>query len=186
MARALTAAFEAATQANHVRPVMLLELMLTVPVRLWTGIGDIFWSGATWTGAGNLLGVGSVQETQELRAAGMDISLSAIPSEMLSLALVEPYQGKAARVYIGAFNVNTGALITDPYMIFGGRIDTVNVIDGAEEATISVALENRLIDLERPRERRYDDADQQAEHPGDRFFEFVPSLQDQEIKWGKG
>lgn len=186
MARALTAAFEAATKADLVKPVLLVELMISTPVRLWTGIGDIVWSGATWTGAGSLLGVGQVQETTELRAAGMDISLSAIPSEMLSLALAEKYQGKAARVYLGAFDTNTGGLLTDPYMLFGGRIDTLSVVDGAEEATISVSLENRLIDLERGRERRYQDADHQAEYPGDRFFEYVPSLQDIEVKWGKG
>ena len=186
MARSLTAGMLAATTADHIKPVLLIELMISVPVRLWTGIGDIVWSGATWTGAGNLLGVGAVQETQELRAAGMDVSLSAIPSEMLALALQENYQGKRARVYVGAFNTNTGALIADPYMIFGGSIDSMNVRDGAESATITLALENRLIDLERPRERRYDNQDQQAEWPGDKFFEFVPALQDKEIKWGKG
>ena len=38
------------------------------------------------------------------------------------------------------------------------------------------------VDLERAEVRRYTDADQQAEYPGDRFFEFVPALQEAEIR----
>ena len=38
------------------------------------------------------------------------------------------------------------------------------------------------MDLERAEVRRYTDADQQAEYPGDRFFEFVPALQEAEIR----
>ena len=38
------------------------------------------------------------------------------------------------------------------------------------------------MDLERAEVRRYTDADQQAEYPGDRFFEFVAALQEAEIR----
>ncbi len=46
----------------------------------------------------------------------------------------------------------------------------------------ALTCESRLVDLERAEVRRYTDADQQAEYPGDRFFEFVPALQEAEIK----
>jgi hypothetical protein len=42
--------------------------------------------------------------------------------------------------------------------------------------------ESRLVDLERAEVRRYTDADQQAEYQGDRFFEYVPALQEAEIR----
>jgi hypothetical protein len=38
------------------------------------------------------------------------------------------------------------------------------------------------VDLERAEVRRYTDADQQAEYQGDRFFEYVPALQEAEIR----
>jgi hypothetical protein len=47
---------------------------------------------------------------------------------------------------------------------------------------VTLSCESRLVDLERAEVRRYTDADQQGEHPGDRFFEFVPALQEAEIK----
>ena len=58
---------------------------------------------------------------------------------------------------------------------------SVAVVDGAEPR-ISLTCESRLVDLERAEVRRYTDADQQAEYPGDRFFEFVPALQEAEIR----
>ncbi|AWV21498.1 Transcriptional regulator, LacI family [Roseomonas mucosa] len=54
------------------------------------------------------------------------------------------------------------------------------VVDGAEPR-VSLTCEGRLVDLERAEVRRYTDADQQAEYPGDRFFEFVPALQEAQI-----
>ena len=45
---------------------------------------------------------------------------------------------------------------------------------GAGKSTVSVLLAERGAVIV--------DADQQAEYPGDRFFEFVPALQEAEIR----
>jgi hypothetical protein len=50
-------------------------------------------------------------------------------------------------------------------------------------ASVTVRLENRLADWERPRLRRYTDEDQQRAHPGDKGFEFVTSTVDKDIVW---
>jgi hypothetical protein len=60
-------------------------------------------------------------------------------------------------------------------------MDVMEVTDGAE-GRISLTCESRLVDLERAEVRRYTDADQQAEYQGDRFFEYVPALQEAEIR----
>lgn len=185
MVRTLTVGMEAATLADAVKPVLLVEMMFTSPARIWTGIGDIVWNGATWSGVGTLLGVGQIEETREIRATGLDISLSGVPSELISLALAEPYQGKTAKVYIGAFNTAGGALIADPYLAFSGRMDVMTIAERPDSPVINISTESRLIDLERPRERRWDHQDQITDHPGDMFFEFVSSIQNVEITWGK-
>jgi len=186
MARTLPAGFEAATIAEVVVPVILVEALFdSAPVRLWSGIGNLVWNGGTYAGAGALLGVGTAMETQEMRATGMDITLSGVPSELLSLALAEPYQGRECRVYLAVLNTNTGALLADPYMIFSGRMDTMTVSENGDTASIGLATESRLIDLERSRERRYEDSDQKMDYPSDNFFEYVQSIQDATITWGK-
>jgi hypothetical protein len=55
----------------------------------------------------------------------------------------------------------------------------------AETATVSISYEGRLIDLERPRARRYTHDDQQIDFPGDRGFEYVPTLQEWNGVWGR-
>ena len=52
-------------------------------------------------------------------------------------------------------------------------------------ATITLNCESRLIQLERPKNRRYTHEDQQERLTGDLGFEFVTDLQDKEIIWGK-
>lgn len=186
MARNLTAGMVTATSAGRVAPILLLEMLFdSAPSRVWSGWGDLSWAGRTFTGAGTLGSVSPVEEATELRATGVDVTLTGIPSAVLSLALAEPYQGRLATVWMGAMDVNTFALIADPYQIFQGRMDVMTVQDGAETATVTISVESRLIDLERSRERRYDDADQKIDYPTDRFFEFVPSLQDIQITWGQ-
>lgn len=186
MARNLTAGLEAATLASNVAPIMLLELSFdATPTRVWSGWGDLVWNAKTFTGTGTLGAVSAVEEATELRATGLDVSLSGIPTSVLSLALSEPYQGRTATIWMGALDLNTFALIADPYQLFQGRMDVMTVSDAGDTATITISIESRLLDLERSRERRYDDADQQIDHSGDKFFEFVPSLQDIQIKWGQ-
>jgi hypothetical protein len=185
MSRSLTAPMEAATLAPVICPILLVEALFdSGTVRMWSGFGDLSWGG-TWIGAGNLLGIGDVTEASELRATGLDVSLSGIPSEMLALALSEPYQDREARVYLGVFDTNTGALLADPYLVFGGRMDVMQIEDGGQSAKISISVESKLIDLERGRERRWEDADQTAFFPGDRFFKFVQSVQDVTLTWGR-
>jgi hypothetical protein len=186
MARNITAALEAATTSSRVAPIVLVELVFdTVTTRVWSGWGDLVWGARTFTGAGTLGSVSPVEEAAELRATGLDLTLSGIPSSVLSLALSENYQGRVATVWLGALDTNTYALIADPYQSFQGRMDVMTVNDGGEAATITISVESRMIDLERSRERRYDDTDQKMDYPTDRFFEFVPSLQDITIAWGQ-
>lgn len=186
MPRNLTPTMEAATLAEVVVPIVLIEALFdSGAVRMWSGIGNLTFNSQTYLGAGNLLGIGTVQETQELRATGVDITVSGIPSEMLSLALSEAYQGRVCRVYVGALNTNTGALVGNPYQVFAGTMDVMSISDGGETASIGIAVESRLIDLERGRERRYEHEDQQIDYPGDLFFQYVPTLQDATITWGR-
>jgi hypothetical protein len=51
--------------------------------------------------------------------------------------------------------------------------------------TITVAIENKLVTLQRPNIRRYTSANHKLRHPTDTFFDFVQALQDKEIAWGR-
>lgn len=99
--------------------------------------------------------------------------------------LVRELRRDKARMYLGFINEDFTTLIADPFLIFDGRMDTAEIADGGDTATITLTAESRLRDLERVRTRRYTDADQQSRFPGDKGLEYVPSLQDKQIVWGR-
>ena len=163
-------------------PVVLVELdFASGPFRAWTGLGQLNWAGKVFEGVGSIGAVGEVEETVELRAVRLTLALSPVPQEVVDIALAErSFRLRPARLW-GALLDAEGAFVADPFPLWAGLMDTMEVTDGAEPR-VALTCESRLVDLERAEVRRYTDADQQAEYPGDRFFEFVPALQEAEIK----
>lgn len=184
MARTLTPGLAAETLAAQLSPILFLEFETAGGTsRAWTGYGTISWNGQSWTGLGHLLGVSAIEESGDVQANGVSISLSGVPAELVSIALAQVRQNKPVRIWLGALNAS-GGVIADPYLMFQGRFDTAAIEEGAETATITVQAENRLIDLERPRARRYTPDDQAIDYPGDKGLEYVASIQDLTLKWG--
>jgi hypothetical protein len=183
MSRDLAGGLQTETLAAQLSPVLFLAFDTAAGTsRAWTGVGTIAWDGADWTGLGNLLGVSAIQETGDVQANGVSISLSGVPAALVSLALVSVRQGKAVKIWLGALNAS-GGVIADPYLVFQGRFDTASIAEGGDSATITVQAENRLIDLERARTRRYTPEDQAIDYPGDKGLAFVASIQDIAIIW---
>lgn len=184
-ARPITAALLTALQARDVHPLILVEAEFdSGTVRMWNGNATLSALGVDWVGTGLLLSSSQVEETSEIRAAGVQIGLSGIPSSMLSIVLAEDYQGRPGRMYLGAFNVATGALIADPLLVFEGRIDTMPISESGETAQVVASLESRLIRLEKAARRRYTAADQRFDYPDDAGLDFVSAIQDVQIVWG--
>ena len=172
----------AAATAPVVAPVILCELdIATGAFRVWSGLGTLNWAGRSFQGIGDIGAMGEVEETVELRAVRLTLALSPVPQEVIDIALSErSYRLRPARLWLALLD-ESGAFAADPFPLWAGIMDTMEVVDGAEPR-VTLACESRLVDLERAEVRRYTDTDQQAEFPGDRFFEFVPALQDAEIR----
>ena len=172
-------------QASVFRPILFLEgVFASGTLRLCTGVESFVWAPYTWIGAGNLLQISEIQESSDVEATGFTISLSGQPSANIAIALASCRQGSICRIWLGALDAD-GALIADPVLLRRGRLDVPSIDDTGEECTISITYEDRLVDLERARERRYTTADQQIDYPEDLGFQFVPSLQDAVDVWGK-
>lgn len=183
--RSITAANKAALTAQQVMPLYLVEAQFdSGTVRYWNGYTDLTALGETWLGAGNLMSVSAVEETSEIRAAGMQLGFSGIPTAMLSVVLAEDYQGRPVNFYLGALDTATGAVVADPMLVFNGRIDTMPIVEDGKTATIVASVESRLIRLEQASRRRYTHEDQQVDFPGDLGLQHVAAIQDVQIVWG--
>ena len=190
-----------------VRPFNAVELKFDGDnvIRLWTGVGTLTLDdGTNWIGAGTLLSISDVEETAEIAVKGATVSLSGIPSEVISLALSEPYQGRVCNIYFGTFiqgsilqesasyillqdgsRINLENQSTNFSELFSGYMDQMNIDESAETSTISVTVENRLVDLERARVARYTSGYQKSIYAGDLGLDFIEDLQDQQIAWGR-
>ncbi len=184
--RDITAALKTEILSDIVMPVIFVELQFSGGTqRFWTGLGTIGWNGEEWSGTGSFGGISKMEETAQIKAAGVTLSLSGIDSAQLSIAFTQTYQGRPAKVWLGALDVASRALVVDPALVIGGRMDTMVIEEEGSTSKISLSVENELIDLERPREFRYTSEDQKEYFNNDTFFDYVTSLQDAVIYWGR-
>jgi hypothetical protein len=149
----------------------------------WTGVGTLSWDSKSWIGTGAFGSVSAIEETDQIRASGIQVSLNGIASANVSLALQSCRQGAAGKVWLALLD-SAGAIVGTPYLAFSGRLDVPVIDDAGDSATISISYESRLADLDRPRVRRYTDADQRAEYPADGSMRYIAGLQDKQIAWG--
>tara|TARA_R110000803_G_scaffold53853_1_gene110424 strand:- start:402 stop:953 length:552 start_codon:yes stop_codon:yes gene_type:complete len=173
-----------ALSANELYPFFAIELMFsTSPLYLWTGLGELTIGGITYTGTGSLLNISEVKETADIAAAGAVLTLSGIPTDVLSLALQEPYQGRLCYIKFGMLTtVDNPTSLTD---LFVGYMDQMNISEEADTSTLALGVESKLIDLERPRVQRYTSASQKSRYANDLAFDFIPDLQDRPLSWGR-
>lgn len=185
MARALTAAMLAAMDTGVLRPLLLYQGEFSGgTVRLFTGHGTLSWNGYTWTGDETMMRFSPVGEAGDLGAVNFTVALNGQVTSLLSVALAQVQRGKPGSVWLGLLD-SSNALISDPFLCFRGRADKPVIDPNPEEAVVAVAYESRLIDFSRRRERRYTDEDQKIDYPNDLGFEYVPSLQDTVIRFGR-
>ena len=194
MSRTLDASIISALSSGDIEPFFAFKMEFdTTTLLLYTGLGTITIGSDTYTGVGSLLSFTDVEESADIGAKKVTITLSGIPSTNLSLALTEPYQGREVTILFGIRNANVVYLIdvtdsTEPNAsstLFVGYIDQMDITEGPETSSISVVLESKLLELERSRVLRYTSAIQKALYTGDKGFDFVDELQGQTFNWGR-
>jgi hypothetical protein len=184
MSRSLTSAVQTALADLNVALVMFVQLEFdsgTVYVTSLAYSKD--WDGHIWVGLGSLGSIEPITEGENIEAYGINLTLSGIDTALMSAMLSEQYQGRAVTIWMGALDADH-QVIADPVVVFKGRMDTPDIEVGAT-ATIRLACEGRLADLDRPRVRRYSHEDQIAVYPADKGLEFVPQMVEKQLYWGQ-
>lgn len=184
MSRDITSGFNAEIISDHVKPFILFQAVFdSGTIRFWSGVGDLVHDGDIYTGAGHLLKMDDMDETTQIEAKGINLTLSGVPVSLISIALTEKYQRRKITIDLGFFD-NSDAIIADPFRFFSGQADVMAISDGGDTATISLSAENDLLILQRVNERRRTNEDQKIELSTDTFFSEVTSLQSKSIVWG--
>ncbi len=210
MSRSLNAEMLSAISAGTVYPFYTVDLMfdeitdVSAPLYLWTGNGTVTIDGNDYIGTGQFLELSTFEETTDISARNATLTLSGIPSDLLSLALQIPYQGRKCIIQFGVFvkdkilkedgfyllTESNGKYILEAQnksrsIVFSGYMDQMKITEAGDTSQISLTVESRLVDLERVRVRRYTSEDQKSRFTSDLGFDFVNDLQDKEIFWGR-
>lgn len=185
MPRPFSAAMTAQITGSYLRPAFFAQLhFLSGDVFVWSGIGTVNWNGHDFLGLGQFGQISTIEESNDIKANNLTLTLSGVPSDSLSQALNETRQGNAVTLWFGCVG-DGGDVVADPVKSFAGRMDVPLIEEGATTCTISITVESILVDLQRSRLRSYTHEDQQIDFPGDLGFEYVPGLQDWNGVWGK-
>lgn len=196
MSRIVPAALVTALGNAQIEPFFAIEMMFDTrtitfngesidvgPLRLWSGMYDktisVQGSNQTFTGSGGLLTIGGLEETGDLSAKAVTLTLSGVPSSIISLALQEPYQRRVCRIYFGVEGVS------DVVEIFTGKMNTMRLLDSDSTATVELSVESKLVELERSSDWRYTDESHKLRYAGDSFFSYVQNIQDAQVLWGR-
>jgi len=156
----------------------LIELLFATPIRETTHHSKILYAANNYVPLSNILGFTDIVESldQELGTLELDIAAS---DAMISAVLGENITFQ--QLIIRRATVNNPA---DAVIDYDGRCSNYRASEDPEtgENVLILTFHNQNIDFNKVMGRRANDADQQALHSGDKFFEFSGDSKD--IKWG--
>ncbi len=189
MARSIGSNFLAQLNSSEIRPFYAIKMNFTSGALLLnTTYNDLVIGGNTYLSSGHILNISQIAETSDTKASGIQINLTGLDSSILSAGLNDDVAGMVVEVYFGVLTTTSNAdvIVDTPYKIFEGFIDTMVLDEQGISSTLKFTVENKMIILEKPTDRRYTDEDQKDLFPNDRGLEFVASLQNKSIAWGGG
>jgi hypothetical protein len=180
-----------------IKPAVFIDLGFTNPLYINSTQKNYTVDSNVYHGAGALLGFSGVEETSDMGATGITLTLGLSSagsiSNVLTAAINADYQGADIKIYLALLDddneiVGNGST---PYLapLFFGFMDTMSISDAGDGAVIQLTAESNLIRLGRVHSRRYTDEDQQeywnTNSFTDKGLNLVNRIQEQVSIWGR-
>lgn len=197
MSRGLNSTAVTALSAKEVEIYFAVELQFqTATLRLWSGVGELFIDSELYTGGGAMIGLSRIDETFEISSRGAQVSLSGIPRgelEVMNLAYSDNYQGRTAKIMLCIQDADSPRDLTDLSVdhgsvfdtIFTGFMDVLQIEESGETSNITLSIESRLVQLQRPKNIRYTHQYQTSRFSGDLGLEYTNSTPLLKMRWGR-
>jgi len=192
MSKTIHSTVQASIESGELAGVVLVNLGFTPEQRYCNAYQSVYWDEAgageeEYIGLGHLASMSVLNETSELSAQTVQLSLTGIPNDMITDIFSDEYIGEPLYIWYATLDKETYAIEggqNGPVLIFAGRMDFGNIEFG-ETATITVNATSRLADWERPRGGRFNQAHQHRHvDPTDNGFRYMKALIDVPIVWG--
>lgn len=182
MSRPIGAENTAHVEGSATRAISLVKFEFDTPVYVHSGIGNLPFDGNTYLGAGELVGVDGLEESEDISPMQLDLTLNYVPSQHITEAMDAGNYGDVVTVYKGYKN-SAGQLVGTPTVRWVGFFEHSNVKLGKVNA-VTVSCQHELTILDEKPGRRWTDEDQQAEFSGDTGFSFAADMPNRKLLWG--
>lgn len=184
MSRTLNTAITNALSSEHKRPVLLVRLDFSSgALYLNTSAINIIWAGATYLGVGGVADVSALKESGESGSMNIQLTMSGLQNDIINTAMTENYQGRDVDIYFGVLTENHN-LASDAVTVWAGKMDVMNIEVG-QTSTVTISAESELTKWSRSSNKKYTHQEQVTSYPGDLGLEFISTMMDLQLDWGK-
>jgi hypothetical protein len=190
MSRTLPSGAVAILQSRAFITCELLEFNLSTPLYLTTAQFDITASTNTSGGTqnyiaqGNFMAYTGVRETDEMRVNNINITFSGATNTYINIALNDAYLHRTFRIYKIFLNNSDMATLTDPILIYDGKITGASVEESSTESVVTFTTANEFHDFTRIAGRKTNSGSQTRFFPGDKGMDLSTSAI-ADIRWGR-
>lgn len=183
MSRWVSSANQTEAAEQSIVPVMFVDLDIVGDrLRLNDSNLTLNWGGFDWLGVSTFGGIDGVDESHDLIAQPVKLTLSGVDPQLVTDARTTQYQGRAVVIYLGLLNKQTYAFIDTPEEVWSGFMDVMTLEAGEREGKITLTCEHWLRIAATT--GRWTDEDQQGRYAGDRLFQFLHEIPTYVGKWG--
>src|SRR5579872_3268161 len=145
MPRNLTSGMISQIIGKFLKPCFFVQIVFeNETIYVWSGTYQISWSGQNWKGLGWMGSISAIPETKEVMAQNVTISLSGIPSELVTDAISYVRLQGSATIWFGCLD-SSNNIIANPTQCYQGHLDVPTLTDGGATCTISITAENPLV-----------------------------------------
>ena len=187
MARGLSSSVKTELATGVIDPVLLVEIEFGTPVYLTNAPFDITssvsGSSRTYLTNGHLKNITGINETNKPTKNSLQLTLSGVDQTYISIALSENIINTEVYIYRG-FLDSSNALISDPFLLYKGTIDTYAISESENESVLALTVVSHWADFEKRSGRLTNNNSQQRFFSTDVGMNFS-SQTVLDIKWGR-
>ena len=187
MTRSLTSAVKTELATNDIRPVHLITLGFGTPVNItdcsFSLTSSVSGSSVTYNASDFILGISNHTEETDITKSSVSLVLSGADQTFISTVLGENVVNDSVDIFRGFLN-DSNALISDPFLLYRGKIDSFDISEGDKESTVGLRIVSNWADFEKKNGRKTNNTSKQRFFSADVGMDFA-SQTVQDIKWGR-
>lgn len=189
-----TSGSRSAIFSDNLAAIDIVEFHFATPVFLSTGGSNIAVQTPTspnggsnvYTAQGEFIGFSNVTEDFDVKIGKFSIFVSGLTT--LTETFTNPnISGRRVVIYKCFIDINTLSIIDQPYMLFDGQVNNVNVVESRRSCSVTVDCASIFADFERSAGRKTNNESnwlyQKVKY--DTTFEKTGLLRNTEVKWGR-